>query len=150
MCSSDLTVSDPRSTRASWTTRLALILLGILVPLLLLEILVRLLGPLLPGDYQTASFVETHPAFGRRNRPGAGWKKTSEYTTWVEVNSRGLRGVERDLVKPAGTSRVLVLGDSFTFAEQVGQPETFVQRLEDQLNQRDESSWEVQIGRAHV
>jgi hypothetical protein len=106
----------------------------LVVPLVLLEIGLRIAGPLLPGDYQTASFVETHPAFGRRNRPGEGWKKTSEYTSWVEVSAKGLRGPDTEFAKPPGELRVLVLGDSFTFAEQVNLPETFVQRLEDQLN----------------
>lgn len=114
--------------------RLSLVALGLIVPLLLLELALRALGPLLPGDYQTASFVETHPAFGRRNRPGEGWKRTSEYTSWVAINSKGLRGPEIEFAKPPGETRVLVLGDSFTFAEQVNQHETFVSRLEQRLN----------------
>lgn len=116
--------------------RIALILLGILVPLLLAEAVLRVTGALLPGDYQTVSFMEAHPEFGRRNRPGAGWKKTAEYTSWVEINSKGLRGREIDYPKPADEYRILVVGDSFTFGEQVNQDETFTQRLEDQLNQR--------------
>lgn len=88
-----------------------------------------------PGDFQTTSFLEAHPEFGRRNRPGAGWKKTAEYTSWVEINSKGLRGPEIDYAKPPGERRILVLGDSFTFAEQVNQDETFVQRLEDRLRE---------------
>jgi len=125
---------------------MALILFGLLLPLIGLEIGIRLLGPLLPGEYQTASFVETNPSFGRRNRPGAGWKKHSEYATWVEINSKGLRGSEIEFTKPEGESRVLVLGDSFTFAEQVDLPETFVQRLEDQLNADGGSTFRVLNG----
>jgi lysophospholipase L1-like esterase len=117
-----------------WGLRLALGLAGLLAPLLLLEVALRLAGPLLPGSYQTASFVETHPAFGRRNHPGQGWKVSPEFTTWIEVNSKGLRGPEVDYAKPAGEMRLLVLGDSFTFAEQVNQDETYTQRLEDRLN----------------
>jgi hypothetical protein len=94
----------------------------------------RIAGAILPGDYQTVSFAEAHPEFGRRNKPGAGWKKTSEYTSWIEVNSKSLRGAEIDYPKPAGEYRILVVGDSFTFAEQVNQQETFTQRLEDRLN----------------
>jgi hypothetical protein len=117
-----------------WGLRLGLGLAGLLAPLLLLEVALRLAGPLLPGSYQTASFVETHPAFGRRNHPGQGWKVSPEFTTWIEVNSKGLRGPEVDYAKPAGEMRLLVLGDSFTFAEQVNQDETYTQRLEDRLN----------------
>jgi hypothetical protein len=111
-----------------------LIVLGVLLPLLMLEIGLREVGPMLPGEYQTISYSEQHPAFGRRHKPGAGWKKTSEFTSRIEINSKGLRGPEIDFVKQPGESRILVLGDSFTFAEQVNQPETFVQLLEDQLN----------------
>jgi hypothetical protein len=123
-----------RKAAPSWKARLALVLVGLLLPLLLLEVVLRLAGAILPGDYQTVSFAEAHPEFGRRNKPGAGWKKTSEFTSWIEVNSKGLRGAEIDYPKPAGEYRILVVGDSFTFAEQVNQQETFTQRLEDRLN----------------
>ncbi|MCC7367449.1 MAG: hypothetical protein IT306_03445 [Chloroflexi bacterium] len=118
----------------SLAARLLLVVLGIVLPLLLAEGVLRVAGAILPGDYQTVSFAEAHPEFGRRNRPGSGWKKTSEYTSWIEVNSKGLRGAEIDYPKPPGEYRILVTGDSFTFAEQVNQDETFAQRLEDRLN----------------
>jgi len=123
-----------RRPSPSLKARLVLVLVGIMLPLVLAEVGLRLAGGILPGDYQTVSFAEAHPEFGRRNRPGAGWKKTSEYTSWIEVNSKGLRGAEIDYSKPAGERRILVVGDSFTFAEQVNQNETFTQRLEDRLN----------------
>jgi hypothetical protein len=126
--------SAARRPSPSLKARLVLVLLGIMLPLALAEVGLRLAGAILPGDYQTVSFAEAHPEFGRRNRPGAGWKKTSEYTSWIEVNSKGLRGAEIDYPKPAGEKRILVVGDSFTFAEQVNQNETFTQRLEDRLN----------------
>lgn len=105
-----------------------------IVPLLAAELFLRVAATLVPGDFQTTSFLEAHPEFGRRNRPGAGWKKTPEFTTWIEVSSAGLRGAEVPYDKPAGELRILVLGDSFTFAEQVNQDETFAQRLEVRLN----------------
>jgi lysophospholipase L1-like esterase len=125
-----------RSNRSStiWAARAALILVGIVVPLMALEGFLRVAGAVVPGDYQTTSFLEAHPEFGRRNRPGAGWKRTPEFTSWIEINSKGMRGPEVDYAKPPGEYRVLVLGDSFTFAEQVNQHETFPQLLEDRLN----------------
>ena len=123
-----------RSSRPSWRARVALILIGVLLPLILAEVGLRVAGAALPGDYQTVSFAEAHPEFGRRNRPGAGWKKTDEFTSWVEINSKSLRGAEIDYPKPPGEYRILVTGDSFTFAEQVNQQETFTQLLEDRLN----------------
>jgi lysophospholipase L1-like esterase len=123
-----------RKPSPSKKARVILVVLGVLVPLVMAEMVLRLAGAIFPGDYQTVSFAEAHPEFGRRNKPGAGWKKTSEYTSWIEVNSKGLRGAEIDYPKPPGEHRILVLGDSFTFAEQVNQNETFSQRLEDRLN----------------
>ena len=123
-----------RKAAPSWKAKVALVLVGLLLPLALAEATLRIAGAVLPGDYQTVSFAEAHPEFGRRNKPGAGWKKTSEYTSWIEVNSKSLRGAEIDYPKPAGEYRILVTGDSFTFAEQVNQQETFTQRLEDRLN----------------
>jgi hypothetical protein len=117
-----------------WKARLGLVGFGIVVSLLMAEIILRVAGSMVPGDFQTASFLEAHPEFGRRNRPGAGWKKTSEFTSWIDINSKGLRGAEVEYAKPADEVRILVLGDSFTFAEQVNQEETFSQRLEDRLN----------------
>lgn len=120
-----------------------LVLVGLLLPLLLAEGILRVAGALLPGEYQTASFIEAHEQFGRRNKPGAGWKRTQEYTSWIEVSSKGLRGPEVEYAKPPGETRVLVLGDSFTFAEQVNQNETFVQRLEDQLTAEGGGTYRV-------
>ncbi|MCC6175067.1 MAG: hypothetical protein IT305_07170 [Chloroflexi bacterium] len=117
--------------------RLALVLLGLLAPLVLTEAALRVAGAFMPGDYQTVSFMEAHPEFGRRNRPGAGWKRTSEYKSWIEINSKGLRGPEIDYPKPPGEYRILVVGDSFTFGEQVNQDETFTSLLESRLNAQE-------------
>jgi hypothetical protein len=113
------TATGARGKRRSptWKARLGLVFVGLLIPLVFGEILLRVAGAILPGDYQTVSFAEAHPEFGRRNKPGAGWKKTSEFTSWIEVNSKGLRGAEIDYPKPAGEYRILVIGDSFTFTQ---------------------------------
>jgi hypothetical protein len=126
--------SSAQRPAPSWRARVALVLVGLILPLALAEVALRTAGAVLPGDYQTVSFAEAHPEFGRRNRPGAGWKKTDEFTSWIEINSKGLRGAEIDYPKPPGEHRILVIGDSFTFAEQVNQQETYTQLLEDRLN----------------
>jgi hypothetical protein len=113
------------------TLRVILLLFGIGVPLVALECLLRLAGPVLPGEYQTA--VLTAPsstAVTRVNIPNrAGWKQSSEFRAHVRVNSHGLRGPEILTAPAAGAFRVLVLGDSFTFGAQVDEDETFVVRL---------------------
>ena len=124
----------PRQRPLPLPAKLALVLTGLLLPLLLLELALRLLGPILPGDYQTATFTGSSPLLGRLNRPNtAGWKRTAEFTTWVRVNSGGLRGPEVSYAKPPDTFRVLVLGDSFTFALQVEEQETFAVQLGERL-----------------
>jgi len=116
-------------------TRVVLVTMGLVLPLLALEALVRALGPVLPGDYQTATFTAAETA-GPQNRPyAAGYKRTSEFTTQVRVNSKRLRGPEIDYIKPPSTFRTVVLGDSFMFALQVDEEETFTARLGNYLAQ---------------
>ncbi|MCE9557013.1 MAG: SGNH/GDSL hydrolase family protein [Planctomycetes bacterium] len=54
----------------------------------------------------------------------------------MDVNSLGFRGPEVSPQKPAGTFRILGIGDSFTFGVGVREPDTFLRRLEKQLNNR--------------
>ena len=51
----------------------------------------------------------------------------------VHINSFGLRSPEVAVPKPAGTIRILLLGDSFTFGLRVNDDETFGRRLEEDL-----------------
>jgi hypothetical protein len=44
---------------------------------------------------------------------------TSEYDVEIATNAEGFRDVERPLIKPPGTTRVAVLGDSFVFGSGV-------------------------------
>src|SRR5215212_8156893 len=99
--------------------RATLLGVGLVVPLIIFELGMRIMGPILPGNYQTAAFTSAETS-GPQNRPyAAGYKRTSEFTTQVRVNSRRLRGPEIDYVKPPSTFRTVVLGDSFMFALQV-------------------------------
>src|SRR5262245_14158083 len=53
----------------------------------------------------------------------------------VTINQQGLRGPEVTVAKPPGTFRVLGLGDSFAFGLGVREEDTFLRRLEADLNQ---------------
>ena len=57
----------------------------------------------------------------------------------LTVNSQGLRVKEFDLVKPSGTYRIAVIGDSYTFGDGVNIEETYHSLLEDRLNQVSDS-----------
>jgi hypothetical protein len=62
----------------------------------------------------------------------------------VRVNSHGLRGREIDYLKPPGTRRVLMLGDSLTFGWGVSEEEVTSHIVERNLNdRRTEVRWEV-------
>jgi hypothetical protein len=63
--------------------------------------------------------------FGFDSTPGTHGIGTREHRSRLQINSLGLRDVERDLVKPAGTIRVGLLGDSMVEAAQVSQEATF-------------------------
>src|SRR5262249_30073707 len=52
----------------------------------------------------------------------------------IHTNSLGLRSPEVAVPKAAGTIRVLLLGDSFTFGQRVADDETFGRRLEGMLS----------------
>lgn len=62
----------------------------------------------------------------------SGWQ-TEEGHTFVRFNEHGYRDRERILDKPAGVTRVAVLGDSFVQALQVDLDSTFVSILEREL-----------------
>jgi lysophospholipase L1-like esterase len=51
------------------------------------------------------------------------------------VNSHGMRGVDVTTEKPAGTYRILMLGDSFTMGKGVEDDETFSVQLQKALNE---------------
>ncbi|MCC6178772.1 MAG: SGNH/GDSL hydrolase family protein [Chloroflexi bacterium] len=114
--------------------RFVLVLLGLLLGLLVVEIGFRLAGPNVPLDLTMARFQEYHPVYGFFHRPGvSGWVRTSEFTSFVKFNTQGLRGPEVAVPKPAGTFRVLVLGDSVVEGAQVPVESTMAARLADDL-----------------
>lgn len=127
-----------------WGGRLALLAVSLLLPLAVVEAALRLFGPILPGSYNTGSFLTTHPVYGRFHVPRFdGWVKTHEFASRVRINSLGLRGPERGYARPDGVRRVLVLGDSFVEAAQVDEAASTVGRLEAALNARGDASFEV-------
>src|SRR5215207_4791266 len=124
----------PRRRYSRILGRFAAVLGGVMAPVLMLEIFLRVGGAIAPGEYQTADLNAASEQFGRLNTANrAGAKRTGEFSTHVRVNSKGLRGPEIPYTKPAGVYRVLVLGDSFTFGAQVEEDDTLVVRLAEHL-----------------
>lgn len=128
----------------SAVSRLILVLVGLSLPLILLEAALRQFGPILPGSYASALYLEPHPRYGRFNIPNTGgFVRTSEFTSRVDFNSRGLREREIPLEKPIGTRRILVLGDSFVQGSEVSVDTTVTRQLETLLNERNTGQTEV-------
>ena len=64
-----------------------------------------------------------------------GWQR-SEGEAYIKTNKDGLLGPEHPKPKPASTTRIAVMGDSFTEAFQVPVEKTFWRIMESKLNIR--------------
>jgi hypothetical protein len=125
--------------------RTLLVVAGIALPLLMLEAVLRVFGPVLPGNYETAAWAEGDPVVGHFHIPGASaWVREPEFTTYLRFNRHGLRGPEIADPKPVGLRRVLLLGDSFLEAKQVAEQDAVPDRLAGEIRQAGEPSVELQ------
>ncbi|MCC7367365.1 MAG: SGNH/GDSL hydrolase family protein [Chloroflexi bacterium] len=135
-----------RRTRQLLAARALVVLFSLLMPILLLEASLRLLGPWLPGGYDTGPYIVRHELLGHFHAPNhRGWMRAPEFTTYVQISPLGLRDRRTSYEKPPGTFRVLLLGDSFLEGVQVQQWEGVAERLETALNQ-----WSMQAGGPRV
>lgn len=65
---------------------------------------------------------------------------TDGYVHQVSYNTAGMHDTEHQFAKPENTFRILILGDSFTQAVQVGEKETAHQVLENLLNRHSQTN----------
>ncbi len=93
-----------------------------------------------PGHEVTGHRYVHDEVIGWRNIPN--WKATT-FGRPLTNNSKGLRDREYPYEKPTGTSRILVLGDSFAWGYGVGDQEIFTDVLEENL-QGSSTTREVQ------
>jgi hypothetical protein len=123
--------------RASPLSKIALAATSGALTLLALEVVARVERKLRePGKeaQETAIYHEFDPVLGWRLKPGARVTyRRREYTVEVAINSHGLRDRERSYEAPAGTLRLLALGDSFIEAYTVPLEQTVTQVLETSL-----------------
>jgi len=107
---------------------LLLLFLSLGIAFALCEIGLRLVGFSYPNFYISDEYT------GSRLRPGSqGWYR-NEGEAYIRINSDGLRDHEHSKVKPAGTIRIAILGDSYAEALQVPLEATFWAHLERELN----------------
>jgi hypothetical protein len=108
---------------------LALALAGVLAALVLAEVVLRVGGFARPDLYTYDSWR------GWALRAGAaGWQR-EEGDAFVSVNRYGFRGPPVTPAKPPGVFRIVVLGDSFTEAQQVDYDQTFCAVMQRSLGQ---------------
>ena len=126
--------------------KLALLAISVLVVLIAGEIAVRVAAPemWLPGEDEPEGIMHrrsSDPLLTYELRPGARISFPREGggrgTVTFEVNALGLReGPDLPRNKPAGTRRILVVGDSIVFGLGVDLPETLAKRLQAELHAR--------------
>jgi len=109
-------------------------LLGCIAALGIAELLTRTLAP----HPRYAGFMLPDERVGSIPKPAYRGRATNmfgEYDTEIRTNKEGFRGRDYSIAKSEKVLRIAILGDSFTFAEQVPEESTFVRRTEILFNQ---------------
>jgi hypothetical protein len=116
------------------STRLLTVLLvaaSVAISLVFGEIAVRIVSP----QKLFLNVTQWDPYIGFVHIPNMeGFSKTQDFTVHIKINSRGLRDREFDLIKPPGTYRIGVFGDSFTFGEGVENEEAYPKIKQRRIN----------------
>lgn len=108
---------------------------GIFLGIVTSDVIIRIAGPILPGNFTSRALQERHPVYGIFHRPGASaWVHDPEFTTFVRFNAEGLRGPEISSAPATGTSRILVLGDSFVEAAEVDEAQALPAMLAKEMS----------------
>jgi len=84
--------------------------------------------------------ISANPEIGHEHVPGG---RAHLMGADVAINSRGLRDRDVDAVKPPGTTRILMLGDSILFGWGVEQQDTLAAQLERALKETGQQAVEV-------
>jgi hypothetical protein len=117
--------------------RFALVFFGICFALVILEAIFRILY-LDPSPKLINQGLQFHEIYRLAFKPDVeGWNTSlrGEYSTYIKINNKGLRGRGYAYKREENTFRILILGDSFTAGLQVPEEETFSKMLETQLQQ---------------
>ncbi len=136
-----MVIRDRRGAVRAWMGRLGLVVASCAVTLTLLEAALHLLPAWSRATTRDERFAfspyRPDGRLGFTLRPGVRVRHVDrDFSVSVAVNALGMRGPERGTSKPAGTARILLLGDSFAFGWGVEQDEAFGARLERILTER--------------
>lgn len=115
----------------------------LVVCLLAIEVPLRMAG------YGQLEIYEPHPALFWRLKPNqVGLTKVDRKP--FHINSHGTRGSEFDSIKPAGTIRIVSLGDSRTFGWGLSDEEAYSALLETRLQKRVGGRQKIEVINAGV
>ncbi|HYM10498.1 MAG TPA: SGNH/GDSL hydrolase family protein, partial [Bryobacterales bacterium] len=116
--------------RRKWLRYVGLPAVSVLATLAVAEFAIRI-TPLGRPRLDLTPFLQYNPRLGWSNRPFArGTVYDREYVTYLQYNSKGMRGPERPYAKPPGTYRILALGDSFVDGYTVALDDRVTEQLE--------------------
>lgn len=120
----------PRRSWGLWVFRIFSFLFSTVLSLLLLEVGMRLVKL---KSLRLGAGIE-HPHFHHRLNPSKDYHfYSAEFDVHIRTNRYGLRGADPVIPKPAGTFRILMMGDSFTFGFPVRDEEAFCHLIEQGL-----------------
>jgi len=132
-------MSEPTERGGGWLRRSLLLVGAVVAVLALAELALAWIRPQPTFDRVLRSnlaIFEPSDFLPYRLRPASsGALVQEEFETTVHINSHGYRGPEFQTPKPAGTRRVLAIGDSFTFGWGVEDDETYPARLDEALGE---------------
>ena len=128
------TTKAPRKRKRRLRVRILALVISLLLSLLVAEVAARIFD--LGGTTLTRGSLHQHD-------PDAGWicaanldarfERPGSFSVRVRCNSRGLRGPEHTVEKPAGIRRIVVLGDSAMWGQGVENDEVLAHLLETRL-----------------
>jgi len=113
-----------------------LVIISSLIPLLGLEIYLRVTDTTPYHANALNSFHVADPYIGWKGRPDfKGIHKTPSFETLIEYGPDGYRKAQSDVVPNADAKRIAIMGDSFAWGWGVGQGELFTDHLQEQLGE---------------
>lgn len=159
---SSVTSSAPAKTPAlsKRAERILTIVMAVMGPLLLIALLEGFAyiweRTQANGLYAWELVASRRMVWEKHPTPGAGYTliEPGSHYEWqsisVDINSRGLRGPETTYEKPAGTYRILNLGDSVVMGWGVRFEDTYGQRLQSLLNKDNTGDLSFEVINAGV
>ena len=133
-------MSRETATTKPLRRRLGISLATLVLALLVFELICRGLAI----DFNPNPVWRFHPTLGWTQEKSMVSERTIDGDrVRIETNAMGFRDIDHTVRKPAGTRRIIVLGDSFSEASQVDIEETYWRHLRSQLNQNGNQRWEV-------